>query len=98
MVYEADQNISSTISNKLFKVKGTFLIPKENFNKPSQNPIQLQNLPHLKDLEMTNVKVEHFKVSVGAGNPEAFCQLHFRSGSNEGNNSKHTIWLESIWQ
>ena len=79
IVHEVDLRISS-IANKMFEVKGAFIIPVEKFNMPSQKYLGLQHVSHLKGLKLAVIRAEDIKVLTGADIPEAFHKLDIKSG------------------
>ena len=79
IVHGVDLRISS-IGNKMFEAKGAFIIPVEKFNMPSQKYLGLQHVSHLKDWKLVDVRAKDIKVLIGANVPEAFYQLHIKSG------------------
>ena len=79
IVHEVDLRISS-IGNKMFEAKGAFIIPVEKFNMPSQKYLGLQHVSHLKDWKLVDGRAKDIKVLIGANVPEAFYQLHIKSG------------------
>ena len=47
---------------------------------PSQKYLGLQHVSHLKDWKLVDVRAKDIKVLIGANVPEAFYQLHIKSG------------------
>ena len=66
IAHEVDLKISRIINNKMFKAKGTFIIPVEKFSMLSQKYLGLQHVSHLKGLKLVDIRAEDIKVLIGA--------------------------------
>ena len=78
IVHEVDLGIYCIFNKKMFKAKGTFIIPVEKFNMPSHKYLWLQHVSHLTSLKPADIRAEDIKVLIGGDISEAFHQLDIR--------------------